>query len=176
MPGCLLYVDETKARGYVMVAVTVEPRTLPQIRRDLRGLLRPGQRSIHFRKESDRRRREIVSSLMTSDWSATVLSSSSRRESTARAECLAAVVDIAVDSEAAMVVFERDDSTLHQDRRVLFTELRRQHSDHVIRYQHLWRHEDAALWLPDTVAWCFARGGDWLRRISPRIGSVRDVG
>lgn len=171
----LVYVDETKAHGYVMVAVIIESRALPGIRRDLRALLRPGQRSLHFRKESDRRRREILSGMLTSEWSAVVVRSSSRRSTVARAECLEAVVTIAIEVDAESVVVERDDSVVHQDRRVLFTELRRQQVHHAVGYQHLWRHEDPALWLPDTVAWSFARGGDWLRRISPRVREVREV-
>ncbi|MEN9714856.1 MAG: hypothetical protein RJA35_323 [Actinomycetota bacterium] len=55
------YVDESKARGYIMVAVICDNEKSPGIRRTLQELRLPGQRRIHMRKESPKRQREILS-------------------------------------------------------------------------------------------------------------------
>jgi hypothetical protein len=36
-------------------------------------------------------------------------------------------------------------------------------------------HEEQLLALPDIVAWCWAKGGDWKRRIRPIVCDVRKL-
>lgn len=56
-----LYVDESKARGYYVVATASSTGSTPASEKALRALLKPGQRRIHFKSERDSRRREILS-------------------------------------------------------------------------------------------------------------------
>ncbi len=51
-----VFVDETKRRGYLLVASVVVPGDVESLRRMLRGLVLPGQRRLHMKDESDRRR------------------------------------------------------------------------------------------------------------------------
>lgn len=46
------YVDETKAKGYVVVAARCPDRTMREVRRALGRLALPGQRSVHMKHES----------------------------------------------------------------------------------------------------------------------------
>ncbi|MDQ8707565.1 hypothetical protein RCO28_34605 [Streptomyces sp. LHD-70] len=92
-----IFVDETKARGYVIAAAAVLPRNLNASRTALRGLLLGGQSRIHFTKERDSRRRTILSRMSELDVSVDVYDASalaSARE--ARAACLDAIVSDAV--------------------------------------------------------------------------------
>ncbi len=52
-----VFVDETKRRGYLLVASAVVPSDLDATRRMLRGLVLPGQRRLHMKDESDPRKR-----------------------------------------------------------------------------------------------------------------------
>lgn len=56
-----LYVDESKARGYYIVATASAAGSVQSSEKALRALLKPGQRRIHFKSERDSRRREILS-------------------------------------------------------------------------------------------------------------------
>ena len=56
MPGVdLVATDESKRSSYVMAAVRVRREEAPAIRADLRRLVLPGQRQIHFNDEGRRR-------------------------------------------------------------------------------------------------------------------------
>ena len=59
----ILFVDESKAKGYTMVAALVVPGDVTSLRRDVRSLVLPGQRRIHFTKEQPERKRLILSRL-----------------------------------------------------------------------------------------------------------------
>jgi hypothetical protein len=58
------FVDESRRKStYLVAAVLVDPKDLPRLRKLLYGLLFPGQRESHFKKETPERRRLIVSRL-----------------------------------------------------------------------------------------------------------------
>jgi len=48
-----IFVDESKQRGYLLVASVVVPSDLDSVRRVLRGLVLPGQRRLHMKDESE---------------------------------------------------------------------------------------------------------------------------
>ncbi|MFI9641274.1 hypothetical protein ACIG87_14625 [Micromonospora sp. NPDC051925] len=64
--------DETKERGFLLVATVVPPSDLTRARRTVRNLVLPHQRRIHFHKERDDRRRQIVTAITTIGVQATV--------------------------------------------------------------------------------------------------------
>ncbi|WP_269306451.1 hypothetical protein [Aeromicrobium sp. HA] len=70
------FIDETKAKGYVVVAVACPASALAAARRTVDALVLPGQRTIHRKNESPRRRTHIagaVCGLTQSGVSAVVL-------------------------------------------------------------------------------------------------------
>jgi len=44
-----------------------------------------------------------------------------------------------------------------------------------LRYAHRRAAVEQLLALPDAIAWCWAKGGDWRRRIQPVVAHVREV-
>jgi len=66
------YVDETKRRGYLLVAAVVLPPDLDSVRKVLRGLVLPGQRRLHMKDENDQRRRSIATAIAVSGVTATI--------------------------------------------------------------------------------------------------------
>ena len=138
-------------------------------RATLKRQLKAGQRSLHFRKESDRRRRAILAAMLGLEWHGYVVRADGPDSRSARAECLRAVADLSARHGVNELVIERDDSVLERDRRMLFSHLAGHDQDSRIRYRHLGRHEDPLLWIADAVAWSVARGGEWRRRVSGRV-------
>ncbi len=169
-----VYVDESKRSGYVLAATTVSD--LETTRRVVRSLVLPGQRRIHMKQEQPRRRRVIVSSLVTTPVETTIYDAGRgyRTDLAARAACLAALVDdLAAGGGATMLVIEQDDSLVRSDRHELYQLVRQAGITDILEYRHQRVHEEPLLALPDVVAWCWVRSADWRRRIRPILTNVR---
>jgi hypothetical protein len=172
-----VFVDETKNAGYVLAAVSVlDPAPIRQV---VRGLIVPGRRRIHMHNEPARRRRAIVSSLATAPITATIYDAGRRyrTDRAARSACLAALVaDLAASGPSVRLVIEQDDSLVRFDRQELFRLVRQAGMTDQIIYSHQRAHEEPLLALPDVMAWCWVRSGDWRRRIEPIVATVRHLG
>jgi hypothetical protein len=169
--GLNIFVDESKQSGYWMVAAILVDREVPEMRKMLQGLVMRGQRRIHMKKESDPRKRLIIDSLRRSAVVCSVYDASAFRwDLEARAACLSALVE---DSRAqpSTMVMEQDDSLVLADRRVLFGACR--DADARMSYRHERAATEPLLCVPDAVAWCWAKRGDWRRRIEPVVTRVR---
>ncbi|GAB90929.1 hypothetical protein GORHZ_119_00580 [Gordonia rhizosphera NBRC 16068] len=60
---------------------------------------------------------------------------------------------------------------------MLYTAVRR-HGVARLVYEHQRPAAEPMLWVSDAVVWCYAKGGEWRRRVQPVINSVTivDVG
>jgi hypothetical protein len=56
-------------------------------------------------------------------------------------------------------------------RRWLFQELAKTS----IRYDHADRRSDALLWIPDAIAWCWQRGGEWRDKVRDAVTEVIEI-
>ncbi|MEV0287084.1 MULTISPECIES: hypothetical protein [unclassified Kribbella] len=112
-----VFVDETKSRGFLMAAARCPSDDVAVNRKALRALLLPGQERLHFRHESDRRRKKILSAI--TDFHLLVdIYRAERNDHGARRACLEAIVrDSAASAER--LVFEREESTFDHDWRCL---------------------------------------------------------
>ena len=174
-----LFVDETKSRGYSMVAAVALHGDLEPYRRTLRPLLLPGQRRLHMKDEADPRRRAIISAIAATGVTGVIYDAGRRykTEREARAACLGALIADAAQMADPIVVLEQDDSLLSWDRQRLI-EFTREHScQDTVHYRHRRAAEEALLAIPDALAWCWAKGqgSDWRRRIAAMISQVRHV-
>ena len=170
------FVDETKRAGYVIAAVTVTDTEA--IRKVVRALVLPGQRRIHMKHEQARRRRVIVSALAAMQVQAIVYDAARRYRTdlAARTACLTAIVeDIAARDGDTRLVIEQDDSVVRADRHDLFQLVRQAGITDRIEYRHQRAYDELLLALPDIVAWSWVRSGEWRRRISPILTTVRTV-
>jgi hypothetical protein len=171
-----VYVDETKRSGYVLAATSVTE--LEATRRAVRSLVLPGQRRLHMKQEQPRRRRGIVSALTTMPLETTIYDAGRlhRTDREARAACLALLVeDLAGASNDTKLVIEQDDSLVSYDNQHLIEAIRATGQRETLQYEHRRAYEEPLLALPDVVAWCWVRSGDWRRRIAPILGTVRAV-
>ncbi len=109
-----VFVDETKHRAYLMVAAVLLPADVAPLRRAVRGLVLPGQRRVHMKKESAARRRLIADTIVRSGVTAVIFDAGDTypSEFDARQACLQGVISYADDAAATRLVLEQDDSLL----------------------------------------------------------------
>lgn len=112
-----VFIDETKQRGYLMVAGVVVADDLDVLRKTIRSLILPGQRRLHMKNENDRRKHAIASAIVATDIQVTVYDAARRyrNERERRAACLRAVVNDAAARAHPVLVLEQDDSLLSWD-------------------------------------------------------------
>ena len=170
------FADETKQRGYQMVLVTAGgAEQVEELRKLMRGLVLKGQRRVHMKKEDDSRRRAIAAAICGSGVTATVYDAGRRyrRELDAREACLRQIV-ADLSGQPDLLVLEQDDSLLDWDRRLLYRLTRNAKADG-LGYEHRRAATEALLAVPDAIAWCWAKGGDWRRRIEPVVLAAHEV-
>jgi len=175
--GGYVFVDETKRRDYLLVAGVVLPVDLDAVRKVMRGLVLPGQRRLHMKDENDSRKRSIATAIAVSCVHATIYDAGRRyrNERERRAACLRAVVQDAAARGDSMLVLEQDDSMVGWDNQNLIEFTRASGCRDTLRYEHRRAASELALAIPDAVAWCWAKGGDWRRRVEPVVTGVRTV-
>ncbi len=168
-----VFVDESvRSDAYLLAAALVRDTELDRTRAGLRDLRRPGQRRVHFAKEGNPRRREILSALAGAGLRARIYSCGGR-PTDAREACLLALIADIVPAGARRLVLESRETMNHQDLRVINAALRK-HGEQRLEYLHLRPEEEPVLWVADAVAWAVGAGGDWRRRVAPLLdGHVR---
>lgn len=177
MSGGHVFVDESKRRGYLLVASAVVPNELDTVRKVLRGLVLPGQRRLHMKDESDQRRRSITTAIAVSGITATIYDAGRRypTERDRRAACLHALVLDAAAGGDSVLVIEQDDTLLSWDNQRLIEYTREAGCRDTLRYEHRKASAELLLAIPDAIAWCWAKGGAWRHRVEPMVTDVRNV-
>jgi hypothetical protein len=171
--GAHAFGDESKRNGYTLAVVLCPPDALDQVRGSLRCLLLRGQRRLHFKHESNARRKQIVDVLAASGIEAAVYQSASRRDAAGRHAVLGHLVPGLLGWGVAKLVLERDESIVRADRQRIH-DLVSSHKAHgLLQWDLLAAHEDPMLWAADAVAWCWAKGGPWRASVMPMVGDRR---
>ncbi|QHT57306.1 hypothetical protein GXP71_15310 [Cellulomonas sp. H30R-01] len=169
-----MYVDETKAKGYVLVASALHPAECAVVRGHVRRLILPGQPRLHMKAEKTPWQHLVLSTLVSLGVRATVYEADARTHRTdieRRRACLARLIgDVAGTCEH--LVLESDESQDARDRRDLVELTRDAGCRDTLRYEHRTAAAEPLLAIPDAVAWAWARGGDWRRRVAPLVERV----
>ena len=165
-----IFVDETKHRDYLLVAGVIIPGDLDPIRKAVRGLVLPGQRRLHMNAENDSRRKAIAAMIVDNAVQATIYDAGRRypTERGRRAACLQALVGDAARRGDVMLILEQDDTLVSWDNRHLIEYTRAAGCRDTLRYEHRRAASEQLLAVPDAIAWCWAKGGDW--RLLHRAG------
>ncbi len=150
-----------------MAVAAINAAGIESARKQLRGQLVSGQHRIHFNKESNERRRKVINLICQQGWHTLIVIHPSKNEVLARSSCLDAVIRYAIEVNAVRMVIETDDSARQADKRALFDAGRRLPFAEDFTYNHMRARNEELLWVPDAIAWCFARGGEWRKRIEP---------
>ena len=173
------FVDETKAKGYLVAAASGSLEQLKIAGNQIDSLTLPRQRSLHMKSEKGSRRKSIAETIggLRDLGVQTVIYDAGRvgTERDRRARCLEALVADLARHDAAHIVFDLDDTLLSWDRQRMIELTRAAGAQDRITYRHSSRHHEQLLAIPDAVAWCWAKGGDWKRRVEPIVVEVRTV-
>lgn len=171
-----VYVDETKKSGYLLVASVHMPSDATALRDAVRRLLLPGQRYLHMKDEKDGRKRTIATTFVDAGARATVYRAGSHHpnERERRAACLHALVDDHAVA-GAHIVLDQDETMIRWDNQKLIEFTRAAGCRDRLRYEHRHAHSELLLAVPDAIAWCWAKGGQWRSLVAPAITAVRDV-
>lgn len=168
------FADESYRKGtYLICAAIVAVADLDRTRRDLRALLLPGQRRLHFADEGDRRRRLLLSEISRLPIPTHVFSAAGQNQTAARDDILFAMVPAMRAQGVTRLVMDSREGQDHKDR----TTIRRligSHPQPIFEYSHERSQHQPLLWVPDAVAWAFGRGGQWRKRVED-LGLVGDV-
>lgn len=173
------FVDETKAKGYLVAAASGSCEELRIARKQIGTLILPRQRSLHMKSEKETRRRTIANTIGTfCDLGIQAVIYDAGRTGTERerrALCLAALVDDAARHQEASIVFDLDETLLSWDRQRMIELTRAVGLQGRITYRHSSRHHEQMLAIPDVIAWCWARGGEWRQRVAPVVAEVHTL-
>jgi len=160
------FVDESKRHGLLVAVAVVQPRDLALARTALRRLCLPGQSRLHFTKERDERRRQILTAILDLGVVVDVYDATSiRDQQQARADCLRAVVQDLAAAGGQRLVLEQDDSLMRNDQTVLYAAVRDAGASDRLTYEHLPARTEPLLWVADAAAWCWSRGAPWPSRL-----------
>jgi hypothetical protein len=140
----------------VLVACVVPNTAAKGFRSELKSLLLPGQRSIHFAKESDRRRRQILAKVKEFEVSTYVFDTHLKPDATSRELALRQLL---TDLAPKQICLELDVSSLNRDQAVL-ADFEKQSKARNLEFGFGFEipSREPLLWLPDIFAWCYQRG------------------
>ena len=172
-----VFVDETKQRGYLMVAASHDTAGMTALRATLRGLLLPNQRFLHMKNERGGRRRQIATAIAASGIQATVYRAGRRyaSEKQRREACLRRLVADNADGVHARLILDQDDTLLRWDRQRLIEFTRAEDCRSTVRYEHRKGSAESLLAVPDAIAWCWAKGREWKALVQPVVIGEREV-
>jgi hypothetical protein len=158
-----IYVDECKQRPFLLAGFTIDIVEQHSLRKILRTLLLPGQRSLHFKAENGNRKKAILSDLRKAECSVLVIRCKTKSDVKARICALNTLIGSSSVSDCKSIVLELDETVRLRDHRFL------KQQQVLASWDHRRRHEEPLLWVADAVAWCVNRGGEWERMVRPMI-------
>ncbi|MFD1148214.1 hypothetical protein [Saccharothrix hoggarensis] len=162
-----VFVDESRRNDtYLLAAAIVIPSDLRRLRTLLRGLLLPGQRELHFKKETPQRRRAVLSQLSQAGARVAVYRRScSEGPEAARQACLARLTADVLELNASRLALDSREDRDVLDVRTIRAGLGKFPRAALLAYEHLNAVSEPLIWIADAVAWSYGAGGDWARRV-----------
>jgi hypothetical protein len=173
------FIDESaRGRTYLITVTVSAPHELGPVRRELKGLLLPGEREIHFKKTKNPRRRTLADRMSSMPVTAHVYMTdyTSKTEEDARQRCLDRTVrDLVVAGARRIVLDSRQWHRDVHDKGTLQRALGERPSKTELTYEHMESPMEPILWVSDAVGWCYGAGGAWKTRIGPIIERVVEL-
>jgi hypothetical protein len=171
------FADESRRGCTYLVAVAIaEPGQLRQLRRELRGLLLPGQRELHFKREKEPRQRQIADAISRLPVDVRIYSRScERNDEPARQDCVAQLTHDLVERGAHRLVIDSRSQRDWNDEVTIRRVVSRHPHPVPLVYEHVSSTSEAVLWVADAAAWCFNAGANWRRRMDKIISADVDL-
>jgi len=165
-----MFVDESKAKTFVLAGALCPDNAHHDLRMALKVHLMPGQQRLHFSRESDSRRASILECMLQYPIRAAVVDvPKTPSEIEARILALGTMLKVAQTLGVTRLCIEEDTSNVIHDRTVIHNWLRKEPGVNKFSYSWLRASQEPLLWIPDAIAWAWFRGGRWRRFIDPLI-------
>jgi hypothetical protein len=171
------FADESR-RGslYIVAAAIAMPRDLRQLRRDLRGLLLPGQRELHFNDQQDPRRRVLSDAIARLPIDVRIYHRTCERYfEPSRQECIKRLTNDLLVAGAHRLVLDTRAELDKKDEETIRKVFAPQPFGARFNYEHVDSTSESLLWVADAAAWCFGAGGVWRKRVDSIISAVIDL-
>jgi len=165
----VLFIDESKEPNYVLAATLIRDADAPRLRKLLQAECRPKQRSIHFKKEDQARRKQLLAVYERHELQTFTFRSSLKNQREAREVCFERLINHALTLGVTRLVIEKDDSIFRADEKIIARLIKEQGALGKIGFEHFYRHEEPILWVPDSIAWCENKGGFWSTLIAKQV-------
>ncbi|WP_426594694.1 hypothetical protein ACPPVS_03965 [Cellulomonas sp. McL0617] len=177
MRGGHVFVDESKAKDFLLVAAVMLPNGVDAARRSMRTLQLQGQSELHMVRESDGRRRTILATITLLEPQVTIYRAprDGRTELSRRETCLRTLVADCAAAGHDHLSLDRDASMVSRDNQQIIEAARKAGIGGTLRYQHETAASEPLLAIPDAVAWAWAKGGAWRALCGGITLVVRDV-
>lgn len=159
-----VFADESKQGNYLFGVSSFAISDMQDARKTLRSMVMPGQRSIHFGNESEKRRHHLIDQILRLNVGLGIIDTNERNAKLGRDKGLEILVSLAISQEAVMLVVEKDESAFLSDAQLLKKLIGRR-DDCDLRFGISTRHEEPLLWVSDAIAWCYQRGGLFRRKL-----------
>jgi di/tricarboxylate transporter len=164
VPKLIAFIDESKSGIYILAASIVDVSKVPGIRRSMRLIIPAGQNRIHFRKDRDILKDRLLKVVKKSGILTLVATSRSGSERLSRDECLAKLVPALLALGVTELIMELDEASEAADRRTITALVAGRKP--TFQFRHETSTHEPCLWIPDAVAWCYQRGGEWRQKVA----------
>lgn len=169
-----VFVDESQRKQYMICATVISPNFMKEAREELRRLLLPRQRRLHFVDESKQRRRQCLAVISELPLRARIYTSP-RNESVARELLLEHLLGDLITLKCQRLVIEsREINQNKRERRQIAAAIRGKSAPHMT-YLHLRPHEEPLLWVSDAIAWAYGAGGEWRSQVEALVNYSAQV-
>lgn len=167
-----VFADESQARGLLVAAVTVPCSSVGSARTKVGSLKLKGQERIHFYSEKPERRRYLLAEFLQLPIDAVIYDASGHGDQKeARIAAITRLAQGAASNGTKRLVLDRHVAA-DRDREIISKELAAAGRLHDVSVHHMQGKHECLLALPDAVAWCYAKGGEWRRLVSPLVTNV----
>jgi len=164
-----MYIDESKRERYLMAGIVIADAHVDQCRRRMRSFLLPDQERIHFKSESDGRRRSILEGISRLPLSAVAaIAPKPMSERAARAMCLEAPARHAQTRGVQLLGLERSESFAQFDRDIARRSFVVGSILQEVSVRLLPAKDEPLLWISDAIAWVHLKDAQWRAR-APRV-------
>ncbi|MGH7870371.1 MAG: hypothetical protein ACREP9_22690 [Candidatus Dormibacteraceae bacterium] len=172
-----VFIDESERGAYLVGAALILPQDLVSLRRTLRALVLPRERTIHFNNESPSRKKQLLARFTaTGAIRGRIYTAQHPARSEARKACMTALLQDLAAGDCRRLVIESREGRDKQDRQVIVDQQRQRQGLREMAYDHMRPYEEPLLWIADGLAWGYGAGGDWRSRTASMIEQIVEIG
>jgi hypothetical protein len=164
------FIDESvRGSKYLLAAVIVDHTRHQDIRRELKSLRQFGRSSLHMHREVIGRKRLIASAVAQMEITCVlaVQELSGQSLMSARIKCLNELSGHELVRSTSQLTLETSNS-IELDKKILSNSAY-EFSGKFPHYRHLSSAQEPLLWLPDIIAWCAGKGGEFENIVKPLL-------